>query len=104
MIMKKRKMMSKKKLLIYIVIIGFFNVFSLSLCSRSFAYFSLSDDIRSKLIELINSTTYKIQAAVYIITDKSIVQALIDAKKRGVKIELVTDKSCLNSIGGKLHC
>ncbi len=102
MIMKKRKRMSKRKLLICLIVVGFLNVFGLFLYSRSFAYFSFGDDIRSKLINFINGTSHKIQAAVYIITDKSIAQALINAKKRGVKVELVTDKSCLTSLSGKI--
>lgn len=95
-------MINKKHLLIcfFIFVFKFGGLF---LYSKSFVYFSPTDDPRSKLINLINKTSYRIQAAVYMITDKAITQSLVDAKKRGVQIEIVTDKSSLASLGGKIE-
>jgi phosphatidylserine/phosphatidylglycerophosphate/cardiolipin synthase-like enzyme len=55
--------------------------------------FSPDDDIQKELIALINSEKNYIRIAIYSFTDKEIAQALIDAKKRGVMVELVIDPS-----------
>lgn len=51
-----------------------------------------------KIVALIDGAEKYIDAAVYSINRKSIVNALIAAKKRGVKIRLLTDRSQLASI------
>jgi mitochondrial cardiolipin hydrolase len=61
------------------------------------ALFSPDDDIKTVLLGLIASERQAISAALYMLTEKEIVQALIEAHKRGVKIELVTDLSCVES-------
>lgn len=66
------------------------------------AYFSPDDDVRKQLVELIDREQKKIQAAVYIITEPSIAQALLRAKKRNVSVELVTDVGCLRERGNKV--
>jgi len=73
-----------------------------NLHSHSVAYFSPEDNIRDRLIEMIDKTNYKIKAAVYMLTEKQIAQALIKAKKRGVKIKIITDISCAESTYGKI--
>ncbi|HBS47578.1 TPA: hypothetical protein DEO28_04410 [Candidatus Dependentiae bacterium] len=73
-----------------------------NLYSHSVAYFSPEDNIRDRLIEMIDKTNYKIKAAVYMLTEKQIAQALIKAKKRGVKIKIITDVSCAESNYGKI--
>jgi mitochondrial cardiolipin hydrolase len=69
--------------------------------SLSEIYFSPEDHIGSKLIKLINSAQKKIYAAVYMITDKTIAQALIKAKNRGIDVQIITDKISKESIYGK---
>lgn len=57
-------------------------------------FFCPSPHVCEKLCALINSEQKKINIAIYNITDRHIVQALINAKKRGVIVEMVTDRSC----------
>ena len=95
--------MNKKRLTIYLITIYIVLNFSgQSLFPKSLAFFSPNDNIQSKLVNIINKTNHKIKAAVYIITDKVIAESLINAKKRGVEIELITDQSCLTFLGGKI--
>jgi phosphatidylserine/phosphatidylglycerophosphate/cardiolipin synthase-like enzyme len=55
------------------------------------AYFSPKDNIDAKLISLIEQETSSIKAAVYCLTHRGIINALMDAKKRGVQVELIID-------------
>ena len=65
-------------------------------------YFSPQDKIHSKLIQAIDATQKKIYAAVYMITDKTIVTALVKAKQeRGVDVQIITDAISLGSSYGK---
>ncbi len=59
------------------------------------AYFAPDDDLQEQLIALINKEKKAIQLAIFSFTDKKIAQALIDAKKRGVVVELVADPGFL---------
>jgi len=88
-----------KKIICLILILQLFQAFKIK--TQSFAYFSPDDKPKEKLVELINRTNYKISAAVYIISEKTIAQALINAKKRGVKIKILTDDFCIGSSSGK---
>ncbi len=54
-------------------------------------FFSPKDHVQEKLIELIDAETMSIKAAIYLITDIKIVQALIKAKERKIGVELVVD-------------
>lgn len=56
------------------------------------AYFSPDDDLKSILIDLISCEKKQILTAMYTITDKDIAEALVDAHKRGIKIECVVDR------------
>lgn len=58
------------------------------------ALFSPEDDVQKTLIELIGQEREYILVAVFSFTDGTIAQALIDAKKRGVTVEVITDISC----------
>jgi len=69
--------------------------------SKSFVYFSPDDKPTDKLIELISTAKHKIHAAVYMITDQKIAQALVDAKARGVDVQLIVDKSSVDTAYGK---
>lgn len=64
--------------------------------------FSPVDKPTKRLLELINASRYRIHAAVYMITDKIIAEALIEAKvKRHVDVQIITDKITYESSYGK---
>jgi phosphatidylserine/phosphatidylglycerophosphate/cardiolipin synthase-like enzyme len=60
-------------------------------------FFVPDDPVKKILLGLIYHEKKCIKAAVYQLTDPELLKALIDAHKRGVKVEVITDKSCLNS-------
>lgn len=72
-----------------------------SLTSKDLVYFSPDDHPTEKLINLIDNARDSIRAAVYMITDTKIATALINAKKRGVNIEIVIDRSSFDGSWGK---
>jgi phosphatidylserine/phosphatidylglycerophosphate/cardiolipin synthase-like enzyme len=53
--------------------------------------FSPKDHLDLRLVSLIHNETSTIKAAVYCLTDRQIIEALISAKKRGVTVELIVD-------------
>lgn len=64
------------------------------------AHFSPQDNINVKLIQAINSAQKSIYAAVYMITDKTIADALIKAKvERNVDVQIITDKISVTGPG-----
>jgi len=67
--------------------------------ARNWILFAPYDKPATKLIEFIAQARKTIQAAVYMITDKEIVQALIDAKKRGIDVQIVTDQISIGKYG-----
>ena len=64
-------------------------------------YFTPRDDIRAQLIQLIKEERTSIHAAMYMMTDKSIAQALIEAYVRGVKIYMILDQISMGEKYGK---
>jgi phosphatidylserine/phosphatidylglycerophosphate/cardiolipin synthase-like enzyme len=54
-------------------------------------YFSPSSDCENRLTKAIQESQKEVQAAVYSINNRKIVEALKDAKKRGVKVRVLTD-------------
>lgn len=64
------------------------------LCS---ALFAPDHNLRAALRHLIKHEQEKISVAVFAFTDAPIARELVQAHKRGVKIELLTDPSCLRS-------
>lgn len=75
-----------------------------SLLSRSEVFFSPEDKIVGKLVEKIGQAQTKIYAAVYMLTDKKIAQALINAKKqRYIDVQVITDQTCLEYKYGKVN-
>lgn len=54
-------------------------------------YFSPDDHVASRLVELIDKEEKSIRAAVYCLYHRGVAQALIDAKKRGVDVEVIVD-------------
>ena len=85
--------------IIFLVLFIFFG----PLFPGSIVYFSPKDKVSNKLIEQINQTKNKIYAAVYMLTDKTIANALINAKRRSVDVQIVTDSSCLQSEYNKVE-
>jgi len=94
--------MLKRNISLKIFLFSFWIILPSFLNSKSMVYFSPEDNISSKLVNLINQTMTKIHAAVFVITDKKIAQALIEAKKRGVDVQIITDRSCLDHESGKV--
>jgi len=64
--------------------------------------FSPNDNVRDNLIELIKEEKEKISIAIYLLSDRDIAQALLDAHVRGVQIAIVTDPTCLRTRNNKI--
>ncbi len=69
-----------------------------SLCT---VYFTPRDDIKAKLIELIEHEKKSIDCAMYMFTEKSIAQAILEAYLRGVKVRLILDPISMDVKYGK---
>lgn len=65
--------------------------------------FAPDDNVRSRLLQLINKEKNAIYLAIFILTDPEIAAALCSAKKRGVTVELVTDVGCLKDRASKIN-
>jgi phosphatidylserine/phosphatidylglycerophosphate/cardiolipin synthase-like enzyme len=57
------------------------------------AFFSPDDDVKEILVGLINMEKKHIRCAIYMLTEKEIAQAFINAHKRGVILEFVVDRA-----------
>lgn len=57
------------------------------------AYFSPEDHLEKRLIGMINKERKSIQVAIYTLTHRGIGKALIEAKKRGVFVEILIDRA-----------
>jgi len=80
-----------------------FLLFTVQSFGKTDVLFSPDDKPSQKLIELLNNAKSRIFAAVYMITDKRIADALISAKNnRKVDVQIITDSSCLKSDYGKI--
>ena len=66
------------------------------------ALFSPDDHPQTKLIDFITTAKKKIYAAVYMFTDKDIIQALVTAKQRGVDVRMVVDQTSVLSPYAKI--
>lgn len=67
------------------------------------AYFSPNDNIKQKLIDLINNEQSAIKISIYMFNDKDIAQALIDAKnKRKVDVQVIADSVCMKDRFSKI--
>ncbi len=64
-------------------------------------FFAPDDRPATRLVELIDGAHQKIYAAIYMITDKQIAQALIRARKRGVAVQIIVDTSSMVGSYGK---
>lgn len=63
--------------------------------------FAPDDRPATKLVELIDGAHQKIYAAIYMITDQKIAQALARARKRGVDVQIIVDTSSMIGSYGK---
>lgn len=61
--------------------------------AKNIAYFSPRGKCEKNIVDKINATTKTLDVAVYSINNDKIVEALINAKKRGVKVRILTDKT-----------
>jgi len=71
--------------------------------SFKYALFSPDDDLQKMLVQLIDQEKEYILIAVFSFTNSIIAQALVNAKKRGVKVEIVTDISCVRDKFNKIN-
>ncbi len=64
-------------------------------------YFTPRDNIKQHLIELISHERKSIEATMYMLTDKEIAAAFVDAYVRGVQILLILDQASMSERFGK---
>ncbi len=64
--------------------------------------FTPDDNIRHHLLQLINAERQAIYCAVFMVTDTEVANALCAARKRGVRIEVITDVGCLKDRASKV--
>jgi len=57
--------------------------------------FAPDDNIKAKLLSLIDQEQEHIRIAVFNFTDRNIAQALIRAQERGITVEVITDINCI---------
>jgi cardiolipin hydrolase len=69
---------------------------SLALCQ---AFFTPQDNITSIFISMIDAETKSIDGAIYMFTDKKIAQAFVNAKNRGVDVQLILDQISMTACG-----
>lgn len=81
--------------------IVFLCLVNISILSWNAVYFTPRDDIKKHLIQLIQEERVSIHAAMYMMTDKVIAQALVDAFVRGVKVYMVLDQISMGEKYGK---
>ena len=91
----------KRVKLVKKIILFFMLLHATSACAFSEVLFSPDDHPTTRLIQMLNGAQQKIHAAVYMITDKDIAKALVDAKKRGVDVRIIVDPSSVNTSFGK---
>ncbi len=68
----------------------------------TYVFFSPDDDIRGLLLGMINKEQNCIKIAMFNFTEPKIADALCEAHKRGVHVELIVDPSCLRSHKNKI--
>ncbi|MBT4594343.1 hypothetical protein HOD08_00500 [bacterium] len=94
--------MMKKKNVGIVFIVGALITCCGTIFSETEVLFSPEDSPTKRLLEELSSTKNKIYAAVYAITDKRISTKLIEAKKRGVDVQIVTDNGMAHSSFSKI--
>lgn len=66
------------------------------------AFFSPDDNVQEILVQLIEQEQMSIKIAIFSFTDGKIAQALIDARQRGVEVEVIADISGLRDKFSKI--
>lgn len=79
-----------KKILVFFVIVV--SLFSASVYGQISAFFSPNGGCESAIINQITSARSQILVAIYTFTDPDIANALISAKNKGVKVQVLMDK------------
>ena len=75
----------------------------LNVDALSKAFFAPLDNLTMLFIERVAAERKSIHGAIYMLTDKKIAQSFIDAKKRGVDVQIIIDQASMSSYGkGKL--
>lgn len=88
---------------IFAFLLVFIIHFSSQTCQgRTIVYFAPDDHPQKYLISYLKDAKTRIYAAVYMFTDEEIAEALIDAKKRKVDVQIITDQSSVESQHGKI--
>ena len=80
-----------KRLLTLILLLSCVNEERVEISEDIQAYFTRQDDVLSVILSLINSSKKTLNIAIYEIDHPDIVKAIVEAKKRGVKVEMVMD-------------
>ncbi len=95
-------MVIKKKHIVLFVLL--FSYLCVNLCANTTeVYFSPDDHPAQRLVSLIGQAKQHIYAAIYMLTDMEIAQALANAKKnRHVEVQVIVDKSSIESEFGKV--
>jgi len=76
---------------------------SIDTAALSKAYFAQENDLTKIFLERVVAEKKSIHGAIYMFTDKKIAQALIDAKNRGVDVQIIIDQISMCSYGkGKM--
>jgi phosphatidylserine/phosphatidylglycerophosphate/cardiolipin synthase-like enzyme len=75
---------------------------ALSAVSVDCVLFAPDDDVQQALVNLIDHETSKIRMAIFMLTTKEIVNALLAAHARGVKITIITDSMCVRDRWSKM--
>jgi len=65
------------------------------------AFFTPDDDMRAILLDLIVCEKKAIRIAAFLVTDHVVAKALVDARARGVDVQIVTDQLCCKGKYGK---
>lgn len=86
-----------KKVFLFLFVLVAFGV-----KAENLVYFSPKGNCEKMIVNRINSAEKTIDAAVYSINNDNIVNALIEAKKRGVKVRILTDKIQAKGISSKV--
>jgi phosphatidylserine/phosphatidylglycerophosphate/cardiolipin synthase-like enzyme len=84
------------------ILVLFFLSIHFFVYTETVVFFSPDDKPTTHLIAKIRNAKIRIHAAVYMLTDKRIAQALIKAKQRNVDVQIITDYSSVKSEYGKI--
>lgn len=80
------------QLLFFLASLTAFPLWGSAVTSHATVYFSPEDQLDKRLIEQIEKETKSIQICVYTFTHRHIASALVEAKKRGVEVEVIVDR------------